>query len=37
MPEIGKPFVSSNKAGKTLRIRVVYSPDGKVKTFTETP
>ncbi|WP_061546649.1 DUF4335 domain-containing protein [Cylindrospermopsis raciborskii] len=37
MPEIGKPFVSSNKSGKTLRIRVVYSPDGKVKTFTETP
>ncbi|BAZ91442.1 hypothetical protein NIES932_29510 [Raphidiopsis curvata NIES-932] len=37
MPEIGKPFVSSNRAGKTLRIRVVYSPDGKVKTFTETP
>ncbi|OSO94658.1 hypothetical protein B7O87_02450 [Cylindrospermopsis raciborskii CENA303] len=37
IPEIGKPFVSSNKAGKTLRIRVVYSPDGKVKTFTETP
>ena len=37
MPEIGKPLVSSNKAGKTLRIRVVYSPDGKVKTFTETP
>jgi hypothetical protein len=37
IPEIGKPFVSANKAGQSLRIRVVLSPDGKVQTFPETP
>ncbi|WP_353931877.1 DUF4335 domain-containing protein [Okeanomitos corallinicola TIOX110] len=35
MPEIGKPFVSTNKAGQNLRLRVVFTPDGKVKTFAE--
>ncbi|MEH1765169.1 DUF4335 domain-containing protein [Nostoc sp.] len=33
MPEIGKPFVSANKHGQNVRIRVVLSPDGKVQTF----
>ncbi|MHC5594537.1 MAG: DUF4335 domain-containing protein [Nostoc sp.] len=33
MPEIGKPFVSANKNGQNVRIRVVLSPDGKVQTF----
>jgi hypothetical protein len=37
IPEIGKPFVSSNKSGQSLRIRVVLSPDSKVQTFPETP
>ena len=37
IPEIGKPFVSSNKAGQNLRIRVILSPDSKVQTFPETP
>lgn len=37
IPEIGKPFVSTNKSGQNLRIRVVLSPDGKVQTFPETP
>jgi hypothetical protein len=35
MPNIGKPFVSANKTGQNLRIRVVLSPDGKVLTFPE--
>lgn len=35
MPDIGKPFVSANKSGQNLRIRVVLSPDGKVQTFPE--
>ncbi|WP_193196368.1 DUF4335 domain-containing protein [Nostoc sp. MG11] len=35
MPDIGKPFVSANKTGQNLRIRVVLSPDGKVQTFPE--
>ncbi|MBN3944846.1 MAG: DUF4335 domain-containing protein [Nostoc sp.] len=33
MPEVGKPFVSANKNGQNVRIRVVLSPDGKVQTF----
>ncbi|MTJ47304.1 DUF4335 domain-containing protein [Dolichospermum sp. UHCC 0259] len=37
IPEIGKPFVSSNKAGQNVRIRVILSPDSKVQTFPETP
>ncbi|MDH6099900.1 DUF4335 domain-containing protein [Anabaenopsis sp. FSS-46] len=35
MPEIGKPFVSANKNGEIIRIRVLLSPDGKVQTFAE--
>ncbi|NET02665.1 MAG: DUF4335 domain-containing protein [Sphaerospermopsis sp. SIO1G1] len=35
LPEIGQPFVSTNKTGQNLRLRVVLSPDGKVKTFAE--
>jgi hypothetical protein len=35
MPEIGKPFVSANRFGQNLKIRVVLSPDGKVQTFSE--
>lgn len=35
MPAIGKPFVSANKVGQSLRFRVVFSPDGKVQTFSE--
>ncbi|MBE9005058.1 DUF4335 domain-containing protein [Fortiea sp. LEGE XX443] len=35
IPEIGKPFVSANKSGQNLRMRVVLSPDGKVQTFSE--
>lgn len=37
IPGIGKPFVSINKTGQSLRIRVVLSPDGKVQTFLEQP
>lgn len=37
IPEIGKPFVSSNKAGQNVKIRVILSPDSKVQTFPETP
>ncbi|MFW9258694.1 DUF4335 domain-containing protein [Nostoc sp. CALU 546] len=33
MPEVGKPFVSPNRGGQNVRIRVVLSPDGKVQTF----
>ncbi|MEH2254135.1 DUF4335 domain-containing protein [Nostoc sp.] len=33
MPEVGKPFVSANKRGQNVRIRVVLNPDGKVQTF----
>lgn len=36
MPLIGEPFVSPNKNGQPLKIRAVFSPDGKVKTFPET-
>ncbi|MEH2146333.1 DUF4335 domain-containing protein [Nostoc sp.] len=35
MPEVGKPFVSANRRGQNLRIRVVLSPDGKVQTFAD--
>ena len=35
IPAIGAPFVSSNTAGKNLRLRVVLDPDGKVQTFQE--
>jgi len=35
MPAIGKPFVSANRSGQNLKIRVVLSPDGKVQTFPE--
>jgi type II secretory pathway pseudopilin PulG len=37
MPQIGNPFVSTNKAGQSLKLRVVFTPDGKVQTFPETP
>lgn len=35
IPQIGKPFVSANKNGQSIRIRVVLTPDGKVMTFLE--
>ncbi|AUT02660.1 hypothetical protein CLI64_20940 [Nostoc sp. CENA543] len=35
MPAIGERFVSANRYGKSMRIRVVLSPDGKVQTFPE--
>ncbi|KYC36246.1 hypothetical protein WA1_41710 [Scytonema hofmannii PCC 7110] len=35
MPLIGEPFVSPNKSGQSVRIRAVFSPDGKVQTFPE--
>ncbi|AFY40854.1 DUF4335 domain-containing protein [Nostoc sp. PCC 7107] len=35
IPAIGKPFVSGNKSGQNIRMRVVFSPDGKVQTFSE--
>ncbi|MDF5726015.1 MAG: DUF4335 domain-containing protein [Rhizonema sp. PD37] len=35
MPLIGERFVSPNKNGQAVRIRAVYSPDGKVQTFQE--
>ncbi|WP_414566565.1 MULTISPECIES: DUF4335 domain-containing protein [unclassified Anabaena] len=35
MPTIGQSFVSANKSGQNMRIRVVLSPDGKVQTFPE--
>lgn len=35
MPLIGENFVSQNKYGRTPRIRVVLTPDGKVQTFLE--
>jgi hypothetical protein len=37
IPEIGKPFVSTNKFGQNVRIRVILTPDSKVQTFPETP
>lgn len=37
MPQIGQPFVSTNKSGQNLRLRVIFSPDGKVQTFPEQP
>ncbi|NJM73297.1 MAG: DUF4335 domain-containing protein [Scytonema sp. RU_4_4] len=33
LPLIGEPFVSPNKNGQALKIRAVFSPDGKVQTF----
>lgn len=35
MPLIGEPFVSPNRSGQSIRIRAVFTPDGKVKTFAE--
>lgn len=35
MPLIGEPFVSPNKNGQSVKIRAVFSPDGKVQTFPE--
>lgn len=35
MPSIGKPFVSANRYGKNVRIRAVFSPDGKVQILPE--
>lgn len=35
MPLIGEPFVSPSKNGQAVRIRAVFSPDGKVQTFPE--
>ena len=37
IPEIGKTFVSTNKSGRNIKLRAVFSPDGKVQTFPETP
>ncbi|KAB8335386.1 DUF4335 domain-containing protein [Scytonema tolypothrichoides VB-61278] len=36
MPLIGEPFVSPNKNGQSVKIRAIFSPDGKVQTFPET-
>lgn len=33
MPLIGEQFVSPNRNGQSVRIRAVFSPDGKVQTF----
>ncbi|MBD2137243.1 DUF4335 domain-containing protein [Anabaena sp. FACHB-1237] len=35
IPEIGQPFVSTNKSGQSVKLRVVLSADGKVQTFPE--
>lgn len=35
MPLIGERFVSPNRNGQSVRIRAVFSPDGKVQTFPE--
>lgn len=35
MPAIGEPFVSANRSGQMMRIRVLLNPDGKVQTFPE--
>jgi hypothetical protein len=35
MPLIGERFVSPNRNGRSVRIRAVFSPDGKVQTFPE--
>ncbi len=35
MPLIGERFVSPNRNGQAVRIRAVFSPDGKVQTFPE--
>lgn len=36
MPLIGERFVSPNINGQSLKMRAVFSPDGKVQTFPET-
>lgn len=36
MPLIGEPFISPNKNGQSVKIRAVFSPDGKVQAFPET-
>jgi Domain of unknown function (DUF4335) len=35
MPLIGEQFVSPNRNGQSVRIRAIFSPDGKVQTFPE--
>ncbi|MFB2769608.1 DUF4335 domain-containing protein [Pelatocladus sp. BLCC-F211] len=35
MPLIGERFISPNRNGQSVIIRAVYSPDGKVQTFSE--
>lgn len=35
MPLIGERFISPNRNGQPVKIRAVYSPDGKVQTFAE--
>ncbi|MBF2065815.1 MAG: DUF4335 domain-containing protein [Calothrix sp. C42_A2020_038] len=35
MPLIGEQFVSPNRNGQSVRIRAVFTPDGKVQTFPE--
>lgn len=35
LPLIGERFISPNKNGQAVRIRAVYSPDGKVQTFSD--
>ena len=35
IPLVGEPFVSPISNGRTARIRLVLSPDGKVQTFLE--
>ena len=33
IPDIGQPFVSQNKTGENMKLRVFLSPDGKVQVF----
>jgi Domain of unknown function (DUF4335) len=35
MPAVGQPFVSPNRNGQNVKIRAVFSPNGKVQTFAE--
>jgi Domain of unknown function (DUF4335) len=35
MPRVGQPFVSPNRNGQNVKIRAVFSPNGKVQTFPE--
>jgi hypothetical protein len=37
IPAIGKPFVSTNKTGQNLKLRVFFSPGGQVQAFPENP